>query len=260
MPELGGDAFAWPLSEPPRVLCVGEVLVDAIAKDASVKPGDPADKWTAFAGGAPANVACALTKLGTPAGFIGAVGNDADGAKLLQVLKDSKLPLQMVQNSDKPTRRVQVTRNANGDRAFAGFEGGASSDSFADCDVAVSKISGMWLYAADYLVTGTLSLANEASRKSLMELKYLADNIGMVRFVDVNWRPVFWKQSEDEARLIILDYLQGARLIKMTDEEVEWLLGVPRKEALDEPYKVGHSEKYIVVTCSSMYSKMLSNI
>jgi hypothetical protein len=87
MPELGGDAFAWPLSEPPRVLCVGEVLVDAIAKDASVKPGDPADKWTAFAGGAPANVACALTKLGTPAGFIGAVGNDADGAKLLQVLE-----------------------------------------------------------------------------------------------------------------------------------------------------------------------------
>ena len=97
----------------------------------------------------------------------------------LQVLKDSKLPLQMVQNSDKPTRRVQVrngshffyyftdfttsctdfttlprvqvTRNANGDRAFAGFEGGASSDSFADCDVAVSKISGTWLYAADYL-------------------------------------------------------------------------------------------------------------
>ena len=85
--------------------------------------------------------------------------------------------MQMVQTSDKPTRRVQVTRNdayfffnftllalltyllrrvqvtrdTNGDRAFAGFEGGASSDSFADCDVAVSKISGTWLYAADYL-------------------------------------------------------------------------------------------------------------
>ena len=68
-----------------------------------------------------------------------------------QVLKDSKLPMQMVQTSDKPTRRVQVTRDTNGDRAFAGFEGGASLDSFADCDVAVSKISGTWLYAADYL-------------------------------------------------------------------------------------------------------------
>jgi sugar/nucleoside kinase (ribokinase family) len=44
--------------------------------------------------------------------------------------------------------------------------------------------------------------------------------------VDVNWRPVFWKQSEDEARRIILDYLQGARLIKMTDEEFECLICV----------------------------------
>jgi len=238
MPELGGDAFAWPLSEPPKVLCVGEVLVDAIANDATVKPGDPAEKWTAFAGGAPANVACALTKLGTPAGFIGAVGNDADGAKLLEVLKESKLPTQMVQISDKPTRRVQVTRNAAGDRAFAGFEGGAPSGSFADCDLAVSKISGMWLYAADYLVTGTLSLANEVGRKVLTDLKYMADNIGMVRFVDVNWRPVFWEQSEEEARDIILQYLEGAHLIKMTDEEAEWLVGIDKEEALQQPYKV----------------------
>lgn len=35
-------------------------------------------------------------------------------------------------------------------------------------------------------MTGTLSLANEASRKSLMELKYLADNIGMVIFLSVS--------------------------------------------------------------------------
>jgi len=97
IPELGGDPFAWPMGEPPKVICVGEMLIDAIANDASVKPGDPDEKWTAFAGGAPCNVACALAKLGTPVGFIGAVGNDADGAKLLEVLKQSNLPLQMVQ-------------------------------------------------------------------------------------------------------------------------------------------------------------------
>jgi hypothetical protein len=202
MPELGGDPSAWPMGEPPKVICIGEVLIDAIGNDASVKPGDPAAKWTAFAGGAPANVACALTKLGTPAGFIGAIGNDADGANLLQVLKENKLPLQMVQTSDKPTRRVQVTRNAAGDRRFAGFEGGKASESYADCDLDLKKINGMWLYAADYLVTGTLSLANEQSRKVMFELKLLADNLDMVRIVDVNWRPIFWSASEDEARRV----------------------------------------------------------
>jgi len=202
MPELGGDPSAWPMGEPPKVICIGEILIDAIGNDASVKPGDPAAKWTAFAGGAPANVACALTKLGTPAGFIGAIGNDADGANLLQVLKENKLPLQMVQTSDKPTRRVQVTRNAAGDRRFAGFEGGKASASYADCDLDLKKISGMWLYAADYLVTGTLSLANEQSRKVMLEIKLLADNLDVVRIVDVNWRPIFWSASEDEARRV----------------------------------------------------------
>jgi hypothetical protein len=188
-PELGGDPFAWPMGSPPRVICVGEMLIDAIAIDAKVKPGDPAEKWLACAGGAPANVACALAKLGTPVGFIGAVGDDDDGKKLLEVLKESNLPLQMVQTSTKPTRRVMVTKDASGNREFAGFEGSLKSDAYADTDIDTSKINGMWLYAADYLVTGTLSLAQEASRKALMELKYMADNIDMVWPVDVSWRP-----------------------------------------------------------------------
>ena len=138
--ELGGDPLSWPMGEPPRVLCVGEALIDAIADDPSVKPGDPADRWTAFAGGAPANVACALAKLGTPVGFIGAVGRDGDGEKLREVLGAAKLPLQMLQSSAKPTRRVQVTRDARGERQFAGFEGGLSSGSFADTDLDVSQV------------------------------------------------------------------------------------------------------------------------
>lgn len=239
MPELGGDVFSWPMGEPPRVICVGEVLIDAIAKDATVKPGDPADRWTAYAGGAPANVACALTKLGTPAGFIGVIGNDDDGAKLLDVMKECNLPAQMVQRSERPTRRVQVTRDDSGERRFAGFEGDLPSEAFADCDLDVNKLSGTWLYAADYLVTGTLSLASEQGRQAMMKLKKVADDLNLVRFVDVNWRPVFWKhQSESEVRSIILDYLQGAKLIKLTDEEAEWLLDVPKEEALATPNKI----------------------
>ena len=94
-----------------------------------------------------------------------------DDAKLLDVIKECNLPVQMVQTSERPTRRVQVTRDNSGERRFAGFEGDLPSEAFADCDLDVSKLSGTWLYAADYLVTGTLSLASEPGRHAMMKLK-----------------------------------------------------------------------------------------
>jgi pfkB family carbohydrate kinase len=80
----------------PRVLCLGEILFDCLAD----KPGvslEEVESWTAYAGGAPANVACALAKLGTAVGFIGAVGGDELGDSLVQVLQESGVDIAGVQ-------------------------------------------------------------------------------------------------------------------------------------------------------------------
>uniref|UniRef100_A0A6T7MSJ2 Carbohydrate kinase PfkB domain-containing protein n=1 Tax=Hanusia phi TaxID=3032 RepID=A0A6T7MSJ2_9CRYP len=233
-PEVGGEPDLWPLGVP-RVLCIGEMLVDCIAESAEVKMGDPADKWTKFAGGAPANVACALAKLGTPAGFIGTLGDDEDGETLRRTLEECKLPLCLIQTAKgKPTRKVFVTRNEQGDRKFEGFELGAV-DNYADCYLKESDLDGTWFYASEYMVTGTLSLAYEETRKTLMTLKGFCEMLNIVRFVDVNWRPMFWKQNEETAKQIILDYIQGAQIVKMTEEEASWLLGVSREKVRNKP-------------------------
>ena len=57
----------------PRVICLGEVLFDLIA-DQKGRSLEEVESWSAYPGGAPANVACALVKLGTPTAFIGCVG------------------------------------------------------------------------------------------------------------------------------------------------------------------------------------------
>ena len=55
--------------------------------------------------------------------------------------------------------------------------------------------------------------------------------------IDVNWRPVFFDNKQD-ARQIILPYVQKADILKMSDEEAEFLYDVPRDEALKNPSKV----------------------
>ena len=53
----------------------------------------------------------------------------------------------------------------------------------------------------------------------------------------MNWRPVFW-EDPDTAKDSIMPYLLKADIVKVSDEEVEWLLGVPATDALFNPEKV----------------------
>ena len=82
----------------PRVFCLGEALVDRLGP----LGGDPAtaapESCDDRLGGAPANVACALARLGTPVGLVGRLGEDAIGAAFLELfslpeLSTSCLPI-----------------------------------------------------------------------------------------------------------------------------------------------------------------------
>jgi len=65
-----------------------------------------------IAGGAPANVACALIKLGTSSGFIGCVGKDQPGDELVQLLQLVGVDASGVQRHlTAPTRQVYVVRS-----------------------------------------------------------------------------------------------------------------------------------------------------
>ncbi|MEG5174135.1 carbohydrate kinase [Microcoleus sp. B3-D7] len=205
----------------PRVLCLGEVLFDCLAD----KPGvslEEVESWTAYPGGAPANVACALVKLGTAAGFIGAVGGDELGNSLVQVLQEVGVDIAGVQrHPSAPTRQVYVLRNEAGDRNFAGF-GEFDTADFADTRLLAGELPEVLFENAEYLVLGTLELAYPESREAIVRAIELAEQYDVKIILDINWRPVFW-QNPDEAKARIRKILKKVDFVKLSEEEAEWL-------------------------------------
>ena len=205
----------------PKVLCLGEILLDCLA-DQSGLSLDQVNSWTAYPGGAPANVACALTKLGTPSSFIGCVGRDGVGDELLTLLKNTGVDITGLQrHATAPTRQVLVTRTETGERSFAGFKGYPTT-AFADTHLQADQIPASLFESAEYLVLGTLALAYPDSKAAIAQALTLADEYYVKILVDVNWRLVFW-QDPKVAQERIDHLLRQVDFLKVTVEEAMWL-------------------------------------
>lgn len=205
----------------PKVLCVGEALVDVV-------------RGGAVPGGAPANLAVGLARLGTASALLGAVGADAAGEMVAAVLREAAVELGGLQTVGQATRRV-VVELVRGERSFVGFEGGdggggADAARFADeVGVDVERVDGVLFYASQFVAVGTLGLAFEGSREAVGRVMEVAKMCQVRVFVDVNWRPVFWEaagKGVDEARGVIFEFVRGyGEFVKISVDEVQFLLG-----------------------------------
>ncbi|BBD57988.1 PfkB protein [Nostoc sp. HK-01] len=205
----------------PRVLCLGEILFDCLADQLGLKL-EEVQSWTPYPGGAPANVACALVKLGTTAGFVGAVGEDEPGNALVELLQEVGVDITGVQrHPTAPTRQVYVVRDLAGDRTFAGF-GQYDTSEFADTRLQAKQLPTLLFQEADFLVLGTLELAYPDSEQAVYRALDLAEQFDLKIVLDVNWRPVFW-QDENIARQKIQNIFKRIDFLKLSKEEAEWL-------------------------------------
>ena len=201
----------------PRVLCLGEILYDMLA-DQLGREVTEVESWTAYPGGAPANVACALVKLGTSSAFIGAVGEDEPGNNLLEEIG---VDTTGVQRHPQPTRQVLVTRKQNGDRVFAGFKDYETTE-FADTRLKAGELPEQLFVDADLLVLGTLELAYPESCAAVHRALELASQYNVKILLDVNWRDVFWTNPE-AAPDIIRELIKRVDFLKLAKEEAELL-------------------------------------
>ena len=205
----------------PRVLCLGEILYDVLA-DQLGRSVSTVDSWTSYPGGAPANVACALVKLGTPSAFIGAIGEDKPGKSLVKLLEEVGVDTDGVQlNSEAPTRQVLVTRKENGDRIFSGFKDYDTAE-FADTRLKAAELPEKLFVNADFLVIGTLELAYPETGAAVYRALELASQHNVKILLDVNWRDVFWK-NPDAAPDKIRELIKKVDFLKLAKEEAELL-------------------------------------
>ncbi|MGB3519399.1 MAG: carbohydrate kinase [Elainellaceae cyanobacterium] len=226
----------------PLVLCLGEVLFDRIAD----QPGLAVDEvvsWTPYPGGAPANVACALVKLGTAAGFVGCVGEDEPGQILVELLRTTGVNGVGIQrHGTAPTREVYVVRSLEGDRQFAGF-GDRDTTVFADTRLQADLLPGALFDAAEILVLGTLELAYPTTRQAIDRALDFADDRFLKVMIDVNWRPMFWPDPR-QAKSLIRQYLERADFLKLSDDEALWLFNTVEPAAI--AHLLGHVEGVLV--------------
>ena len=219
----------------PRVLCLGEALVDRLGP----LGGDPSTASAADCddrlGGAPANVACALARLGTPVGLIGRLGEDAIGAAFRDLFRQRDVAVQALQrDASHPSRVVLVRRHANGERVFQGFAGDQALG-FADQMLDRAELEAVWPGLAEqarWLLVGTIPLASMASADCLQWVLAQAKAAGLALAVDVNWRPTFWNPEADpaagptaDAQALIQPLLEQASLLKLAREEALWFFG-----------------------------------
>ena len=145
------------------VVCLGEALIDRLGPPG----GDPAvdrpvdDRL----GGAPANVACGLARLGTPTAFAGRLGQDAIGEAFSRLFAERGLQTaQLQKDGERPSRIVLVRRARDGERQFQGFAGDEGAG-FAD-----QALEPAALPQAQWLLIGTLPLAAPMSALSLIHI------------------------------------------------------------------------------------------
>nr|WP_233133084.1 carbohydrate kinase [Synechococcus sp. MW101C3] len=216
---------------PARVLCFGEALVDRLGPPG----GDPAHDIPVDdrLGGAPANVACALARLGTGAALIGRLGDDRIGAAFRALLLERGVDTRALQCDPlRPSRTVLVRRDAAGERHFGGFAGDRG-EGFADQAIDAAAMAGVLaplLAQARWLLCGTIPLASAAAAAALQELLLAAGAHGLPLALDVNWRPTFWGLGAEQGpppavRQRLEPLLTQAALFKCSREEALWLFG-----------------------------------
>ncbi|MGB3788133.1 MAG: carbohydrate kinase [Phormidesmis sp.] len=212
-----------------HAVCLGEILVECFTEQKGV-PGHQVTSWIPLPGGAPANVACALAKLGSSADFVGAIGKDAWGDALAQLLLDMGVGARGLQRRLKaPTRRVYVNSSEVGDRTFSGFSEDDTAV-YADAHLFADALEPS-LFKASFLILGTLSLAYPDTRQSVEKAVEIALAEGAAILVDVNWRPMFWP-TPAEAPGRIYDLLKRIQFLKVSVEEAEWLFGTGSARAI----------------------------
>lgn len=215
-----------------QVFCIGELLIDFVAE----KQGSNLSKARVFtkkAGGAPANVACAISKLGGNSNFIGCVGEDAFGDYLLNVLDEHGVNCSLAQRTSTFTTLAFVSIAEDGERDFV-FSRGADRDlSYNQQVSALMREQIVHFGAATCFLGGPL----EASY-----FKYLEDARHGDAFIsfDPNFRPDLWKDHTEDFIEKSRQFIAAAHLCKFSQEEAQLLSGHTELDAaVDALHAVG---------------------
>lgn len=224
------------------VVALGELLIDftCVSTDADGYP-----TMAAHPGGAPANFLAALTKFGAQTAMMGKVGTDAFGKLLLGTLNQAGISTEgMIVTDDVFTTLAFVTLDETGNREFS-----FSRKPGADTCITFEELNLKLIDEAKVFHFGTLSLTDEPARSATYKVVDYAKSAGKLITYDPNLRKPLWKDLDDAKEQLIWG-LTKADVVKISDEEVEFLFGLGVEEGAN--YILNHfNAKLVFVTCGA---------
>jgi len=209
----------------PDAIALGELLVDFVSIEKDVALAD-LPSFAGAAGGAPANVAVGLARLGVTAGFMGKVGDDPFGDFLRRTLEAAGVE----------TSCLRTARGARTTLAFVATRSDGQKDiTFyrnpgADMLLTAEEVSLPYLQSARLFHFGSVSLSRSPAREATMHAAHMAREAGLLVSYDPNWRPSLWDDPM-EARGTVWEPFSLAHVVHCAEEEWEFITGASDLEA-----------------------------
>lgn len=222
------------------VAALGELLIDFTMKSTDAM-GYPT--MEAHPGGAIPNFLAAVSKFGGRCAQLGKVGDDAFGKLLLKTLEEAGIDISgMRVDPTVFTTLAFVTLDAQGDRSFS-FARKPGSDT---C-ICFEELNLSLIRDAKAFHFGTLSLTHEPARTATQKAVAYAKELGKLITFDPNLREPLW-ESLEEAKKQILWGLQQADVVKISDNEVDFLFDLTPEEGAKHILNT-FGCKLVFVTC-----------
>jgi len=202
-----------------RVLALGELLIDFVATERGGSLGD-VTTFVRAPGGAPANVAVGVARLGVSSGFIGKVGDDPFGHHLADVLRAEGVDVSQLRfDGEARTALAFVSLSESGERDFMFYRHPS-----ADMRHRPDEIDQAAIASADVLHVGSISTIAEPAASATRQAILAAQRGGALVSYDPNLRLPLWPSAEAAARG--MRSLWGdADIIKVSDDELRFLTG-----------------------------------
>lgn len=199
------------------VIALGELLIDMTDNGVS---GQGNTLFEANPGGAPCNVLAMLNKLGHRVGFIGKVGDDIFGNKLKKVLDEVGIDTgNLIIDKEARTTLAFVQTFEDGDRDFSFYRNPGADMMLKKEEVDVSLLQDTKIFHF-----GTLSMTHPDVREATKFAIDEAKKAGALISFDPNLREPLWN-SLDDAKEQVLYGLTKCDVLKISDNEIQWLTG-----------------------------------
>lgn len=195
-----------------RVLCPGEALIDFVSMDVG-KSLKVTNEFIKKAGGAPANVAAAISKLGCEAYFCGSVGNDAFGGFLEDTFIKNNINTElMFKLDDHNTTFAFVSLMKDGERDF---EFVRDADEYLPFEYVENELDKFDLF---HFGSATAFLDGQLKETYYKIKEYALKNNKLISF-DANYRDALFSDKQEVFIKCCKEFIADSHIVKLSDEE-----------------------------------------